>query len=134
MDYLRPGLDDAALTQMSSLALAHVGDAVYELMVRAYLACGGTQTAKNLHTRTTRLVCAGAQAKAAERVLPLLSEEEQTVFRHGRNAKPKSVPKSASVAEYAYATALETLFGWLYLRQQYDRVNELFAEIALGFH
>ncbi|MDY3619232.1 Mini-ribonuclease 3 [Agathobaculum sp.] len=133
MDYLRPGLDDAALSQMSSLALAHVGDAVYELMVRAHLACGGTQTAKNLHARTTRLVCAGAQAKAVERILPLLSEEEQTVFRHGRNAKPKTVPKSASVAEYAYATALETLFGWLYLRQEYDRVNALFAEITLGF-
>lgn len=133
MDYLRPALDDAALRQMSSLALAHVGDAVYEIMVRAFLACGGTQTAKNLHSRTTRLVCAGAQAKAAERILPLLSEDEQTAFRHGRNAKPKSVPKSASAAEYAYATALEALFGWLYLRQAYDRINELFAEIASTF-
>lgn len=133
MDYLRPALDDAALRQMSSLALAHVGDAVYEIMVRAFLACGGTQTAKNLHSRTTKLVCAGAQAKAAERILPLLSEDEQTAFRHGRNAKPKSVPKSASAAEYAYATALEALFGWLYLRQAYDRINELFAEIASTF-
>lgn len=133
MDYLRPALDDAALRQMSSLALAHVGDAVYEIMVRAFLACGGTQTAKNLHSRTTKLVCAAAQAKAAERILPLLSEDEQTAFRHGRNAKPKSVPKSASAAEYAYATALEALFGWLYLRQEYDRINELFAEIASTF-
>ncbi|MDO4270609.1 MAG: ribonuclease III domain-containing protein [Eubacteriales bacterium] len=133
MDYLRPAIDDAALRQMSSLALAHVGDAVYEIMVRALLACGGTQTAKNLHGRTTKLVCAPAQARAAERILPLLSEEEQDVYRHGRNAKPKTVPKSSSVAEYAHATALEALFGWLYLKQRYDRVNELFGVIAEGF-
>ena len=133
MDYLRPRLDDAALAQMSSLALAHVGDAVYEIMVRALLACSGTQTSKNLHNRTIELVRAAAQAKAAARILPLLTEEEEAVFRRGRNAKPKSVPKSASIAEYAQATALEALFGWLYLRQQYDRVNELFDRIAEGF-
>ena len=133
MDHLRPRLDERALALMSSLALAHVGDAVYEIMVRALLACAGTQTSKNLHTRTTELVRAGAQAKAAARILPLLTEEEQAVFRRGRNAKPKSVPKSASIAEYAQATALEALFGWLYLRQQYDRVNELFDTIAEGF-
>lgn len=126
MDYLRPALPDAALTQMSNLALAHIGDAVYELMMRAHLACGGAQTAKNLHVRTTRMVCASAQARAAAKLEPLLSEEEAAVFRRGRNAKPKSVPKSASCAEYAAATALEALFGWLYLKQQYDRVNELF--------
>ena len=51
------------------------------------------------------------------------------VFRRGRNAKPKSVPKSSSVAEYAHATAVEALFGWLYLQQRYDRLNELFAAI-----
>ena len=133
MDYLRPLLDDPALAQMSSLALAHVGDAVYEIMVRAFLACSGTQTSKNLHNRTTELVRAAAQARAAARILPLLTEEEEAVFRRGRNAKPKSVPKSSSVAEYAQATALEALFGWLYLRQQYDRVNELFGVIAEGF-
>ena len=115
MDYLHPKLDDAAIARMSSLALAHVGDAVYEILVRSYLACGGTQTAKNLHSRTVALVRASAQAEAVQRILPLLDEAEQEVFRHGRNAKPKTVPKSSSVAEYAYATALEALFGWLYL-------------------
>lgn len=133
MDYLHPKLDDAAIARMSSLALAHVGDAVYEVLVRSYLACGGTQTAKNLHSRTVTLVRASAQAEAVQRILPLLDEEEETVFRHGRNAKPKTVPKSASVAEYAQATALEALFGWLYLKQRYDRINELFAVIEQGF-
>ena len=133
MDYLHPKLDDAAIARMSSLALAHVGDAVYEVLVRSYLACGGTQTAKNLHSRTVTLVRASAQAEAVQRILPLLDEEEETVFRHGRNAKPKTVPKSASVAEYAQATALEALFGWLYLKQRYDRINELFTVIEQGF-
>ena len=133
MDYLHPKLDDAAIARMSSLALAHVGDAVYEILVRSYLACGGTQTAKNLHSRTVALVRASAQAEAVQRILPLLDEAEREVFRHGRNAKPKTVPKSSSVAEYAYATALEALFGWLYLKQRYDRINELFDVIVQGF-
>ena len=133
MDYLHPKLDDAAIARMSSLALAHVGDAVYEILVRSYLACGGTQTAKNLHSRTVALVRASAQAEAVQRILPLLDEAEQEVFRHGRNAKPKTVPKSSPVAEYAYATALEALFGWLYLKQRYGRINELFGVIAQDF-
>ena len=133
MDYLHPKLDDAAIARMSSLALAHVGDAVYEILVRSYLACGGTQTAKNLHSRTVALVRASAQAEAVQRILPLLDEAEQEVFRHGRNAKPKTVPKSSSVAEYAYATALDALFGWLYLKQRYGRINELFGVIAQDF-
>ena len=69
---------------------------------------------------------ASAQAKAIEHILPDLTEEEETVYRHGRNAKPKTVPKSATVAEYAHATALEALFGWLYLRDDHARINELF--------
>ena len=133
MDYLHPKLDDAAIARMSSLALAHVGNAVYEVLVRSHLACGGTQTAKNLHSRTVALVRASAQAEAVQRILPLLDEAEQEVFRHGRNAKPKTVPKSSSVAEYAYATALEALFGWLYLKQRYGRINELFGVIAQDF-
>ena len=133
MDYLHPKLDDAAIARMSSLALAHVGDAVYEILVRTHLACGGTQTAKNLHSQTITLVRASAQAKAIEHILPDLTEEEETVYSHGRNAKPKTVTKSATVAEYAHATALEALFGWLYLKQRYDRINELFGRIAETF-
>ena len=76
--------------------------------------------------RHSDLVRASAQAEAVKRIQPMLDEDEQTVLRHGRNAKPKSVPKSASVAEYAYATALEALFGWLYLRDDHARINELF--------
>ncbi len=133
MDYLHPKMDDATVARMTSLALAHVGDAVYELMVRALLAGEGTQTAKNLHILTTRYVCASFQSVAAGKILPLLDEEESTIFRHGRNAKPKTIPRSATVGEYAYATALEALFGWLFLQKRYDRLNELFSIISEGF-
>ena len=73
---------------------------------------------------------AAAQYQAAQAILPLLGEEEQAVFRRGRNAKPKTVPKSSTQAEYAYATALETLFGWLFLKGEYDRLNQLYAAIV----
>ncbi|MCI6831665.1 MAG: ribonuclease III [Clostridiales bacterium] len=128
-DFLHPSIDNDSLRAMSSLALAHIGDCVYEIMTRSWLTTSGLVTNRNLHRETIRLVCAGAQAAGATAILPMLTEEEMDVFRRGRNAKPKSVPKSSSVAEYAHATAVEALFGWLYLQQRYDRLNELFAAI-----
>lgn len=128
-DFLHPSIDNDSLRAMSSLALAHMGDCVYEIMTRSWLTTSGLATNRNLHRETIRLVCAGAQAAGAAAILPMLTEEEMDVFRRGRNAKPKSVPKSSSVAEYAHATAVEALFGWLYLQQRYDRLNELFAAI-----
>lgn len=128
-DFLHPMMDEHALRQCSALALAHMGDSVYELMTRGWLIASGLVTSRNLHRETIRLVCAGAQAAGAHVIQPMLTEEEQSVFRHGRNAKPKSVPKSSSPTEYALATAVESLFGWLYLRGQYDRLNELFEVI-----
>ena len=132
-DFLHPQLDDAELGRISALGLAHIGDGVYEIMTRSYLVCQGMQTARGLHAKTVALVRASSQFRAAQLILPLLSEAEADVFRHGRNAKPKTVPKSSSVAEYAYATALEALFGWLYLKQRYGRINELFGVIAQDF-
>ncbi len=126
-DFLHPEMDEQALRQCSALALAHMGDSVYELMTRSHLIASGLITSRNLHRETIRLVCAGAQAAGAQAIAPLLTEEEQAIFRHGRNAKPKSIPKSSSPTEYAHATAVEALFGWLYLRKQYDRLNTLFA-------
>ncbi len=128
-DFLHPSMDSDGLNAMSSLALAHIGDCVYEMMTRSWLTTSGLVTSRNLHRHTVQLVCAGAQAAGATAILPILTEEEMAVFRRGRNAKPKSVPKSSSVAEYAHATAVEALFGWLYLRQQYARLNALYALI-----
>ncbi len=126
-DFLHPSMDSDHLNAMSSLALAHIGDCVYEIMTRSWLTTSGLVTSRNLHRHTIRLVCAGAQAAGAAAIHPLLTEDELTVFRRGRNAKPKSIPKSSTVSEYAHATAVETLFGWLYLQQRYDRLNELYA-------
>lgn len=133
-DHLHPVLDDAAIARMTSLALAHVGDAVYEILVRTHLRAAALRPRKTCTAVRIQLGSdASAQAEAVKRIQPMLDEDEQTVLRHGRNAKPKSVPKSASVAEYAYATALEALFGWLYLKGRYERINELFEVICQGF-
>lgn len=132
-DYLHPVLDKPALDRLGTLALAHIGDGVYELLTRAHLATLGAQTARGLHHRTVALVCAPAQARAAQVILPMLTEEEATVFRHGRNAKPGTVPRSCSPRDYAHATALEALFGFLYLRGQYDRINTLYGLIAADY-
>ena len=133
IDFLHPKLNDAELGRISSLGLAHIGDGVYEIMTRSYLVCQGMQTARSLHAKTVALVRASAQYRAAQCILPLLTPAEADVFRHGRNAKPKTIPKAASHMEYAYATALEALFGWLYLRGEYDRLNALYAVIAQDF-
>ena len=110
---------------MSSLALAHVGDAVYELMVRARL-CQMQRTAAKLHAATVRLVCAPAQAGAAQQILPDLTEKEREIFMRARNAQPHHVPHGASGAQYALATALEALFGYLYLSGEHARAEALF--------
>ena len=128
-DYLHVRMSDDEIGRLSALGLAHIGDCVFELLTRAHLVQDGTQTARKLHSRTVAEVCAHAQYEAAQRILDLLTEEETDVFHRGRNAKPKSIPKAASHAEYAYATAIECLFGWLYLKGHYDRINELYAVI-----
>ena len=112
---------------ISSLGLAHLGDGVFELMVRSWLCLHGKATNKGLHRATVRYVAAPAQAAAAERLLPLLSGEEADVFRRGRNTSPHSVPKAASRSDYQTATAVEALFGWLYLQGRTQRLNELFS-------
>ena len=128
-DYLRSELDDNELRGVSTLGLAHVGDAVFELMVRTWLCTQGVSTAKNLHGGTVEFVSAKAQADATERILPKLSEEERAVFKRGRNAYANSVPRSSTHEEYHLATALETLFGHLYLKGETGRLGELFEQV-----
>ena len=120
-------LTDDQLRAISSVGLAHMGDAVFEILVRGWLCAHGKATGKGLHQATIRLVCAESQSQKAQRILPLLTPEELAVFKRGRNAQVHSVPAHASRAQYAEATALETLLGWLYLRGQKARINELFC-------
>ncbi|MDE7262921.1 MAG: ribonuclease III [Oscillospiraceae bacterium] len=128
-DYFNIALTGDEIRNISSIGLAHLGDGVYELLVRTWLCAHGKATGKGLHRATIELVCAQAQAMRGERILPLLTEEEAAVYKRGRNAHVHTVPHSASRADYLKATALECLFGWLYLRGRQDRVNELFARM-----
>ncbi len=131
-NYFEPTLTAAQLQAISSVGLAHMGDAVYEVLTRAWLCAHGKATGKGLHRSAVALVCAETQAERAERILPLLTEEETAVFRRGRNAHVHAAPGHATRAQYAAATALEALFGWLYLAGRRERINELFCEMMKG--
>ncbi len=112
---------------ISSVGLAHLGDAVYELLVRSYLCAQGKATGKGLHRAAVELVRAEAQAKRADAILPLLTEEELAVFKRGRNAHVHTVPHAASRSDYLKATALECLMGYLYLQGKRERISALFS-------
>ena len=126
-NYFDITMTDDQLRAISSIGLAHMGDAVFEILVRTWLCAHGKATGKGLHQATIALVRAESQAEKAERILPLLTEEEAAVFRRGRNAQVHSVPPHASRAQYGEATALEALLGWLWLKGRKARINELFC-------
>ena len=133
MDYFSATLPDDSIRAISSIGLAHLGDAVYELLVRTWLCVHGKATGKGLHRATVAIVCANKQAELSEKILPLLTEAEHDVFRRGRNANVHTIPHSADRATYQTATALEALFGWLYLRGERERINELFSVMMEGY-
>lgn len=126
-DFLNITVTDAQLLQMSSLALAHVGDAVFELMTRCDLALSGHTTNFSLHKDATRRACASTQAHFARQIRTALTDEEEAVFKRARNAKSHSPSKASTRADYCLSTALEALFGWLYLKGRHERVSELYA-------
>ena len=132
MDYFTVEMTDTQLQNLSSLALAHIGDAVYELMARSYLVTRGKETNRSLHRATVALVAAPAQAAGAEKIGPLLTQEEREVYRRGRNAKVHAVPHGATLQQYHAATALEALFGYLYIKGRRERLCRLFDAILEG--
>ena len=117
---------------ISNLALALIGDGVYELLCRTYLCTQGDQTVLKLHKDTVNMVKAPAQAKYADLLKPHLTEEENDFYRRGKNAHTHAAPKAATRAEYAKATGLETLFGALYLMGRTERLMELFELCVAG--
>lgn len=133
-DYFDLKVPGETFNTISNLGLAHLGDAVFELMVRSWLCLHGKATAKGLHRAAVGYVAAPAQAKMAQAILPMLTQEESDVFRRGRNASPHSIPQHASREEYAAATALEALFGWLWLRGEKERLNQLFDVMMEAYH
>ena len=114
---------------ISNLGLAHMGDCVFEILCRAYLCTRGDKTVDKLHRDTINMVKATSQATFAEKMLPLLSEEELAYYRRGKNSHVHAVPKSATPAEYARATGVEALFGALYLLGRKERINEIFKTV-----
>jgi len=128
-DYLNIHMSAQEINAVSNLGLAHIGDCVYELLVRSFIICHGKHTNHGLHNATVAYVKAPAQAKAMEKILPYLDEQESSVYKRGRNTRVNSVPKNADLGDYHAATGLECLFGWLYLHARHDRINELFSII-----
>lgn len=112
---------DVDVRTVSPLALAFIGDGVYEMMVRERLVCLANRPPRELHREAVKLVRAEAQSAAMDVLLPLLTEKEEAVFKRGRNAHT-----TRNSDDYHRATGLETLFGWLYLNGDIARVRELF--------
>lgn len=133
-DYFHLTLSPREVNAVSALGLAHIGDGVFELMVRAYLCCEGHSRAGELHRLTVSYVSAPSQARFCAALLPLLDEQEQAFYRRGYNTHPHMIPKNASKHEYACATGLEALFGALYLLGETDRLNELFSRLMEARH
>ncbi len=111
---------------MSGLTLAYLGDAVLEVQTRERLLSLGITDVGKLNKLALHYVRAVDQSAAMERILPYLTEDEESIFKRGRNSHGVSAPKSATVGEYRRATGMEALFGWLYLAGRQDRIKELF--------
>ena len=129
-NFFEMNMTKAQVDAISNLGLAHMGDCVYEILCRAYLCARGGKKVDQLHKETINMVKATAQAKFADKMIGLLSEEELAYYRRGKNSHVHAVPKSATPAEYAKATGLEALFGALYLSGQTERLNELFRAVT----
>ena len=109
----------------SPLTLAYIGDAVYDLVIRTVVVERANRPADKLHHITVGYVSAGAQAKIVEALMDSFTEEEQSVYRRGRNSKPHTMAKNASAGDYLKATGFEAVLGYLYLSDRMDRVLEL---------
>ncbi|MBO5858814.1 MAG: ribonuclease III [Clostridia bacterium] len=118
------------VASLSPLNLAFVGDTVFDLLVRSELVCEANRPVNALHKSASSKVCAKAQAAAMNSIIPMLSEDELAVFKRGRNARTGGIPKNQSSADYHYATGLECLFGWLYLKGRTERIRELYSAIS----
>ena len=125
-NFFEMNLSKVQIDAISNLGLAHMGDCVFEILCRAYLCTRGDKTVDRLHKDTINMVKATAQAAFVDKMLPLLTETEMAYYRRGKNAHVHAVPKSATPAQYAKATGLEALFGYLFLSGQKERANEIF--------
>jgi ribonuclease-3 family protein len=136
--YIKAQFDirDVDIKTYSPLALAYIGDGVFDLVIRSVIVAKGNTRAGQLHRRTSQIVKAATQAQMAEALEPYMTETEQDIFRRGRNAKSPTMAKNASMSDYRKATGFEALVGYLYLTDQFERIVELTKKasdaLALG--
>lgn len=117
------------INEIPTLNLAFIGDGVYDLLVREYLVSHSHLHVGELNRKKVDLVNCKSQALFIRKLQDSLTEEELCVYKRGRNAQVGSASKHSTIADYHAATGLETLFGFLYLKGENDRINELFAQI-----
>ena len=115
------------LKEISTGALAYLGDSVIELKVRELLVEQGISGSGDLNRASLAFVKASAQAAAMHKIIPMLSDDETSVYKRGRNMSGGNVPKSATMSEYRAATGMEVLFGYLHLQGKHERISELFS-------
>ena len=121
------GLSSKDWKLYSPLTLAYLGDAVYEMVIRTICVKRTNMQTQKLHRKVTGYVSAKAQAKMMDAMIGELTEEEESIYRRGRNSKPYTKAKNASMEEYLKATGFEALVGYLYLQKEYERMNALIA-------
>lgn len=112
----------------SPLTLAYIGDAVFEIIIRTLIVEKGQRAANTLHRHTTKIVCAQTQAKMIEAVYESLTEEEQEVYRRGKNTKTNYSAKNASLSDYHKATGFEALCGYLFLKDNMERITQIIGQ------
>ncbi len=119
----------------SPLTLAFIGDGIYDIIIRTVIVEHSNRPVNELHRRTSRFVKANTQALMIQALLPVLTEEEEAVYKRGRNAKSHTTAKNASLMDYRMATGFEALVGYLYLQDKTERILELvkkgLAEIGM---
>lgn len=126
------GMEHVDIRSYSPLALAYIGDGIYDLIIRSMIVGKGNTQANQLHRQTSQLVKAHTQSEMIEVLLPELTEEEMAVYKRGRNAKSPTMAKNATMADYRRATGFEALLGYLYLENQMERMMELIKTALAG--
>ena len=118
-------IGDVDIRTYSPLALAYIGDGIFDLVIRSIVVGKGNTGANKLHQRTGQVVKASSQSAMIERLIPYLTEEELSIYKRGRNAKSPTMAKNATMSDYRRATGFEALMGYLYLDDKFERLVEL---------
>ncbi|MCI1959369.1 MAG: ribonuclease III [Clostridia bacterium] len=126
MSIITDAFDKSHINDYSPLVLAYIGDAVFELIVRTLVLSFGNAPVNKLHRKSSQIVKAKSQAEMYFKIENMLSDEEMSILKKGRNAKSFTSPKNADISDYRHATGVEALFGYLYLHDRLDRAIELF--------